>query len=70
MPIVNRLEKKISSREKFLLMVVHEPVGVEWDHDSSILFFAFVFQGFKTGLFISPCYNSVTIGMFTAFSRS
>ena len=59
--IVNRLKKKISARKKFLLIIVHESVGMKWNHDSSILFFTFIFQCFKTSLFICPFNNSVTI---------
>ena len=56
--IVNRLKKKISARKKFLLIIVHESVGMKWNHDSSILFFTFIFQCFKTSLFICPFNNS------------
>ena len=59
--IINRLEEKISARKKFLLIIVHESVGMKWDHDSSIIFFTVIFQCFKTRLFISPFNNSVTI---------
>lgn len=29
--IVNRLKKKISARKKFLLIIVHESVGMKWE---------------------------------------
>ena len=61
--IENRLKKKISARKKFLLIIVHESVGMKWNHDSSILFFTFIFQYFKMCLFIYPFNNSVTIRM-------
>ena len=45
--IENRLKEKISARKKFLLIIVHESVGMKWNHDSSIFFFHFYISVFQ-----------------------
>ncbi len=63
--IVNGLEEKIAAGEKFLLMIVHEFIGMKRNHDKSIFLFAFISRRFKAGLFISPSQDPVPVSMET-----
>mgnify|MGYP001082961730 CR=1 FL=1 len=61
--IVNGLEEKIAAGEKFLLMIVHEFIGMKRNHDKSIFLFAFISRRFKAGLFISPGQDPVPVSL-------
>ena len=59
--IVDGLDKEIAAGKKFSPVMIHEPVGMERDHNDSIFGFAFIFKGFKMCLFFSPCHNTVPV---------
>ena len=59
--VINRLREEVASFEKFLLVIIKEPVRVEGDQDSFGLVLFFVFLRFDSGLFFCPGENAIPV---------
>ena len=60
-PVVDRLEEKVSTLIKFLVVIVQLPVGMEWDQYGLCLLILFVFFRLQPCLFPGPCHHAVPV---------